>query len=281
MVLASLPPLREVIHKHQLFAKKSLGQNFILDLNVTRRIVRSAGDLSGVTVIEIGPGPGGLTRALLESNVNNIIAIERDRRCIDALAELVSISQGRLQIVEEDALKIKLQSLTQGPIKVIANLPYNIATVLLTQWFEDLQNIESLTLMFQKEVALRLIAQPNSKSYGRLSVLSQWLCDVTILFDLSPQVFTPPPKVTSSVVLFRPKALSAEDLQIKQPLCLIVKNAFGQRRKMLRSSLQKICPGKNCAEWLTSLGINPEKRAEDLSISDYCRLAKAWLADSQ
>src|ERR1044071_4624147 len=201
-----LPPLREVIARHGMAAKKSLGQNFILDLNLTRRIARAAGRLDDVTVIEIGPGPGGLTRALLAEGAGRVVAIERDPRCLAALGELAARYPGRLDIVEGDALTLDPAALTAAPRKIVANLPYNIATTLLLRWLDRIGQYRSLTLMFQREVAERLVAAPRTPAYGRLSVLVQWLCEPRILFDLPPRAFVPPPKVTSTVVSLTPRA---------------------------------------------------------------------------
>ena len=266
-----LHPLSQTIKQHGLNAKKSLGQHFLTDLNITRKIVRAAGDLSGKAVIEIGPGPGGLTRALAESDAAEIIVIEKDPRCLPVMEE-IRAQQPRLKIIEGDALSLKLQDLTDLPIKVVANLPYNISTPLMTRWLADVTRIESLTLMFQKEVVDRLKAQPNTKQYGRLSVLTQWLCDVTPDFDLPPEAFVPPPKVYSTVVTLAPRQkpkfpANAEVLQ------KVVKAAFGQRRKMLRASLKGTLD--NPAETLQKIGIDPTRRAESLSVEEFCILANS------
>ncbi len=269
--LDNLPTLKETVHQYNLLAKKSLGQNFLLNMDVVRKVARGAGDLSQCTVIEIGPGPGGLTRALLESGAHKVIAIERDSRCITVLQDLVNAAQGRLTLIEADALTIKPQDLSPGPLKIVANLPYNIGTVLLTNWFKDLQRIQSLTLMFQKEVALRIVAKPKTEHYGRLSVLSSWLTEARRLFDLPPHAFTPAPKVTSSVVHLVPKALSLEDHLLTPYLEEITKAAFSQRRKMLRSSIKALFKEDD----LFTLNINPELRAEVLSIDQFKTLAVA------
>lgn len=269
-LLSSLPPLRDVIEKHGLRAKKSLGQNFLLDLNLTRKIVSKAGDLEGRTVFEIGPGPGGLTRALLESRAEKVIAIEYDPRAAAALEDLATLSPGRLEVVLGDALHTNLlQFPAQGKRVVVANLPYNIATPLFTGWmrqvFEDKENFESLTLMFQKEVAQRLAARTGERAYGRLSVLAQWLCDSEIVMELPPQAFTPPPKVFSSVVRFTPKHRA--DTARFEDVEALTAAAFGQRRKMIRSSL------KPYAGEVAALGLDPQKRAENLSVEEYIVLA--------
>ncbi len=270
--LPQLPPLRDVIARHGLRARKSLGQHFLLDLNLTARIARAAGNLRDHTVIEIGPGPGGLTRALLDAGAKRIIAIERDDRCIEALGELTAAYGDRLRVIEADALNpdVAVQALTgrPRPRKVVSNLPYNIATPLLIGWLKQIQELDGLTLMFQKEVASRLAARPGSKEYGRLSVITQWLCEVRILFNVDQRAFTPPPKVVSTVVGLVPR---------NQPLapaaweCLerVTQSALGQRRKMLRSSLKPL--GLD----LESLDIDPTLRAEDLTVEQFCRLAGA------
>lgn len=273
----SLPPLRKVIHSFGLLAKKSLGQNFLLNMNITRRIAKSAGPFNKETVLEIGPGPGGLTRALLEANAS-VVAIERDARCLEILAQVQDAFPDKLQIIEGDALKFSPQSLiVHGNIKIVANLPYNIGTALLIQWLTNLDRISSLTLMFQKEVALRLTAKPGTKDYGRLSVLAQWLCTTERVFDLSPQAFTPAPKVTSSVVQLVPKFLPADEKSFVPIMTTITQHAFGQRRKMIRSSLKPLFS----EEKLKELGLNPCARAEELAIADYVLLAQSYSLDQK
>ena len=271
-----LPPLREVIRKHELIAKKSLGQNFLLDLNLTGRIARAAGPLSGVTVIEIGPGPGGLTRALLSHGAAQVIAVERDARAIAALQEIAAHYPGRLIVVEGDALTFDAaQHLGTGPVRIVANLPYNIATVLLTGWLEIEPwppFYDRLLLMFQREVAERLVAQPNSKAYGRLSILAQWRAQTKILFDIAPQAFVPPPKVTSSVVEMIP--IATPDPCERAALRRVAEAAFGQRRKMLRQSLRTLVPDP--LPLLESAGIAPTDRAEDVPVAGFVRLARAY-----
>jgi 16S rRNA (adenine1518-N6/adenine1519-N6)-dimethyltransferase len=263
-----LLPLREIIDRYGLLAKKSLGQHFLLNTEITRRIAKAAGQVEGATVLEIGPGPGGLTRALLEAGAR-VVAIERDRRCVEILTDM---HQNNLHVIEGDALEISPQAaIPQGDIKIVANLPYNIGTALLVQWLSNLDRITSLTLMFQKEVALRLIAKPGTKSYGRLSVLAQWLCDGRRLFDLPPRAFTPAPKVTSSLVHLVPKHLALEEKALLPMLSAITRHAFGQRRKMLRSSLKPLFS----EEKLTQLGINPCARAEELTVADFLCLARS------
>jgi 16S rRNA (adenine1518-N6/adenine1519-N6)-dimethyltransferase len=238
---AALPPLRETIARHGIAARRALGQNFLLDLNLTRRIARAAGDLAGTTVVEIGPGPGGLTRALLETAAARVVAIERDPRCIAALAELAALHPGRLTVVEGDALAIDATdagSADGRPRAIVANLPYNIATPLLLGWLRRIDRFASLTLMFQKEVAERLAALPGSRAYGRLSVIAQWLCEVRSLFDIPPQA------------------------------------AFGQRRKMLKGALRSLTADP--VGLLAAAGIDPTARAETLTVEQFCALARAF-----
>jgi 16S rRNA (adenine1518-N6/adenine1519-N6)-dimethyltransferase len=272
----SLPPLRDVIYRHGLSARKSLGQHFLLDSNITAKIVRLAGELQGINVIEIGPGPGGLTRSLLHSNAHHIYAVERDDRCSAALAELQAVSDNRLTVFAEDALDFSIPDHVVAPRAIIANLPYNIGTVLLVHWLDDIARLgagayHSLTLMFQKEVADRLTAAPNSKQYGRLSVMVQWLCEVQPCFTLPASAFTPPPKVDSSVVQLIPRktVLYQSD---KKSLEVVLAAAFGQRRKMLRSSLTTIVPKPEA--WLQEAGIISTRRAETLTIEEFCTLAR-------
>jgi 16S rRNA (adenine1518-N6/adenine1519-N6)-dimethyltransferase len=268
-----LPPLREVIRRHDLGARKSLGQNFLLDLNLTRRIARAAAPLEHANVIEIGPGPGGLTRALLLAGARHVVAVERDRRCVLALADLVAAFPDRLTVIEGDALTIDPASLAPAPRKIVANLPYNIATPLLFHWLGAIAAYESLTLMFQKEVAQRLAAAPRSKAYGRLSVMVQWLCEVTALFDIAPGAFVPPPKVTSSVVGLVPRAAPLAPCR-REDLEQVLAAAFGQRRKMLRQSLKSL--GVGVETLLAATRVTPTARAEELSIDEFCALARAY-----
>ena len=269
---SNLPPLREVIARHGLSAKRSLGQNFILDLNVTRRIARAAGRLDDATVIEVGPGPGGLTRALLETGAKRVVAIERDRRAIAALAELAEAYPGRLEVIEADALDLDPAALSEAPRQIVANLPYNIATALLLRWLDRIREYRGLTLMFQREVAERLVAAPRNPSYGRLSVLVQWLAEPKILFDLPPRAFVPPPKVTSSVVTVVPRSVPLAPAD-KAALERITGAAFGQRRKMLRASLRTL--GVTPEPLLQAAGIPRTARAEELSVREFCALARA------
>ncbi len=266
-----LPPLREVIPRHGLSARRPLGQHFLLDLNLTRRIVRAAGDLTGQTVIEVGPGPGGLTRALLESAASKVIAIERDRRCIAALQELEVAYGSRLTVIPDDAMRLHPVDLCPAPRRIVANLPYNIATRLLLLWLDDPRQVESMTLMFQTEVAQRLAASPRRKAYGRLTVLTQWLCEVQREFDIPARAFTPPPKVNSTVISIRPRAEPAAPAP-RAVLERVTAAAFGQRRKMLRSSLGSLGDPVALTE---QAGVPLTARADDLSVEDYCRLACA------
>ncbi|MBI4273493.1 MAG: 16S rRNA (adenine(1518)-N(6)/adenine(1519)-N(6))-dimethyltransferase RsmA [Rhizobiales bacterium] len=275
-----LPPLREVIRRHGLQAKKSLGQNYLLDLNLTGRIARAAGPLDGVTVIEVGPGPGGLTRALLANGARRVVAIERDRRAIAALVEIAECHAGRVEAIEADALTFDPRPyLDGGSARIVANLPYNIATALLTGWL----TVEPwppwydrLVLMFQREVAERIVAAPGGKTYGRLSVLVQWRCEAKILFDIAPSAFVPPPKVKSSLVQFVPRA---EPLPVdRRALERVTAAAFGQRRKMLRQSLKSL--GADPLKLVASAGLEPTARAEEISVAGFVALARAFANNS-
>lgn len=274
-----LPPLREVIRTHELVAKKSLGQNFILDLNVTRAIARIAGPLAGRTVVEIGPGPGGLTRALLIEGAERVVAIERDPRCLAALAEIAGRYPGRLDVHAGDALVADWPALIGSPAGkpiIAANLPYAIATVLLVGWLETQPWppwYASMVLMFQKEVAERIVAAPGSKVYGRLSVIAQWRTVPRIVMTLAPQAFTPPPKVSSAVVEFLPREIPSPACSV-QALGRVTAAAFGQRRKMLRSSLKQLTPFPELL--LKEAGIDPALRAEQLAVADFARLAAIY-----
>ncbi len=272
-----LPPLREVVQTYGLMAKKSLGQNFLFDLNLTSRIARSAGSLEDATVIEVGPGPGGLTRAILAAGAKQVIAIERDARCLPALAQIAERYPGRLQVVEADALAFDPRPLVgSGPVRIIANLPYNVGTALLTGWLtgEDWPPWwRSLTLMFQREVAERIVADENDpKDYGRLGVLCGWRTQARILFDVPPSAFVPPPKITSSVVHLTPR-----DTPLPcriGALEAVTRAAFGQRRKMLRQSLKSVMPEPGPI--LAAAGLMETIRAEDVPVEGYVALANAW-----
>jgi len=264
----ALPPLREIIASYDLAAKKKLGQNFLLDLNLTSKIARTAGDLSDTTVIEIGPGPGGLTRAILAAGAKKLIAVERDARCVTALnAYLVPAYPDRFEVIFADALKQDLCALAPGPRRIMSNLPYNIATPLLIGWLKQASSFSGLTLMFQKEVAARITAAPRTKAYGRLSIMCQWLCEVRAEFNIDARAFTPPPKIQSTVVTLipRPQPLAAARWTAMET---VTAAAFGQRRKMLRQSLKtlKLDP--------TASGIKATARAEELTVEDFAALAR-------
>ena len=271
----NLPPLRDVINKHGLSAKKELGQNFLLDLNLTARIARIASPLENSTIIEVGPGPGGLTRALLSEGAKKVIAIERDERTLPALQEIADAYPNRLEVICGDALEIDYAAMVDGPTKLIANLPYNIATPLLTGWL-NLQSknpvFESLTLMFQKEVADRICAQPRTKAYGRLSILCGWMTDAHIALNVGPAAFTPPPKVSSAVAHLVPKSRGT-DLKIEN-LEAVTKSAFGQRRKMLRQSLKGL--NVDLELFYEAAGIKGTERAEELSIGQFVAMAELY-----
>ncbi|MDH5187790.1 MAG: 16S rRNA (adenine(1518)-N(6)/adenine(1519)-N(6))-dimethyltransferase RsmA [Rhodospirillaceae bacterium] len=264
-----LVPLREIVSNFDLAAQKSLGQNFLMDMNLTYRIARTAGDLSKINVIEIGPGPGGLTRAILKCGAKKVISIERDERCIDALRYISDEFPDRFQLIHGDALEQDIIKLAPAPRRIMANLPYNVATPLLISWLKRAKEFEGMTLMFQKEVADRLVAKPRTKAYGRLSVMTGWLCEVKCEFNIDPKAFTPAPKVISTVVTLKPRA---------QPLASaswnamehVVATAFGQRRKMLRQSLKPLELD------LASLGISETSRAEELEVEDFAKLARAF-----
>ncbi|MFY0621325.1 MAG: 16S rRNA (adenine(1518)-N(6)/adenine(1519)-N(6))-dimethyltransferase RsmA [Pelagimonas sp.] len=272
----SLPPLRDVIETHELVARKALGQNFLLDLNLTSRIARIAGDLSNTDVLEVGPGPGGLTRGLLAEGARRVLAIEKDHRCLPALAQISDLYDGRLQVIEGDALEVNpLEHLTP-PIAICANLPYNVGTELLIRWLTPKEwppVWNSLTLMFQKEVAERITAQPGSKTYGRLAILSQWRTDARIALTLPPEAFSPPPKVHSAVVHLTalPEPRYPADAKVLER---VVAKAFNQRRKMLRAALKGLAP--DVEDRLIAAGIKPTERAEQVSLEAFCALARQF-----
>ncbi|MEH6521836.1 16S rRNA (adenine(1518)-N(6)/adenine(1519)-N(6))-dimethyltransferase RsmA [Sulfitobacter sp.] len=270
----NLPPLRQVITDHELQARKSLGQNFLLDLNLTAKIARQAGDLTQCDVLEIGPGPGGLTRGLLSEGARRVLAIEKDSRCMPALAEIAAAYPDRLQVIEGDALEIDPLAYLTPPIRVAANLPYNIGTELLVRWLTPPQwppYWQSLTLMFQREVAERIVATPGSKAYGRLALLAQWRADAKIVINLPPEAFTPPPKVSSAVVHLTalPEPRFPADAAI---LSRTVAAAFNQRRKMLRAALKGTAP--DIEDRLIAAGLKPTDRAEQISLEGFCALAR-------
>lgn len=271
--LETLPPLREVIASHGLAAQKRLGQNFLLDLNLTRKIARCAGDLSAGTVFEVGPGPGGLTRALLLEGAASVIAIEKDPRCQSALAEINEASGNRLTVIQADALTVDLAGMGDAPRRIVANLPYNVATPLLVGWLKQAEKIQSMTLMFQKEVADRIIAQPGDSGYSRLSVLSNWRCDTKFELTLPPRAFTPPPKVDSAVVTLTPLAEPRFPCRIED-LEAVTAAAFGQRRKMLRRSLKTL--NVDTETLLLATGIEPTARAETLTVEQFAALAREY-----
>jgi len=269
-----LPPLRDVIERHGLVAKKSLGQNFLLDLNLTSKIARLAGDLSKCDVLEVGPGPGGLTRGLLAEGARKVLAVEKDSRAIAALDEISAIYPGRLEVLNADALEIDPLERLTPPVRIIANLPYNIGTELLVRWLTPPSwppYWSSLTLMFQREVAERIVAQPGNKKYGRLAILSQWRTRANIVMELPPEAFTPPPKIHSAVVHFEalPKARFEADPKVLER---IVAAGFNQRRKMLRASLKGAAP--EIEDRLNAAGIKPTDRAEQISVEGWCALAR-------
>ena len=270
----NLPPLKDVISKYEIRAKKSLGQNFLLDLNLTSKIARYAGNLKHSDVLEIGPGPGGLTRSLLNEGARQVVSIEKDNRCIAALEEIQSLFPGRLRLLQGDALSMNVTQYLTDPIKIIANLPYNIGTELLVRWLNS-KNWpsfwQSMTLMFQKEVANRIVARPGSKAYGRLSVMSQWRCNTKIAFNIPATAFTPPPKVESAVVHF--EALNEPKFPAEvDKLEFVVSKAFNQRRKMLRGALKGHFI--NVEEGLFSIGVLPTKRAENITVQEYCAMSQ-------
>ena len=272
--MEKLPPLKDVISRHQLRAKKSLGQNFLLDLNLTSKIARYAGNLDQFDILEIGPGPGGLTRSLLNEGARKVVAIEKDSRCIEALEEIQAKFPGRLKLLQGDALSTNASEHLADPVRIIANLPYNIGTELLVRWLTSKtwpSFWQSMTLMFQKEVANRIVASPGSKAYGRLSVMSQWRCDTKIAFNVPASAFTPPPKVESTLVHFeslkQPKFPAEVDV-----LEFVVSKAFNQRRKMLRGALKGYF--QNVEEGLLSIGVLPTKRAEDITVQEYCAMSQ-------
>lgn len=274
----TLPPLRDVIAQHGLSARKALGQNFLLDLNLTSKIARAAGDLTGADVLEIGPGPGGLTRGLLAEGARRVLAIEKDARCLPALDEIAQAYPGRLTVLNDDALRVDPLAHLSPPIKVVANLPYNVGTELLIRWLTPAQwppVWDSLTLMFQREVAERIVAQPGSKAYGRLALLAQWRCEARIVMHLPPSAFTPPPKVSSAVVHVTalPEPRYPADPAILER---VVAKAFNQRRKMLRAALKGLAP--DLEDRLIAAGIQPTDRAETVGLEQFCALARALKA---
>ena len=272
--MEKLPPLKNVISRHQLRAKKSLGQNFLLDLNLTSKIARYAGNLDQFDILEIGPGPGGLTRSLLDEGARKVVAIEKDSRCIEALEEIQATFPGRVKLLQGDALSTNASEHLSEPVRIIANLPYNIGTELLVRWLTSKtwpSFWQSMTLMFQKEVANRIVASPGSKAYGRLSVMSQWRCDAKIAFNVPASAFTPPPKVESTLVHFESLKEPKFPAEV-EVLEFVVSKAFNQRRKMLRGALKGYF--QNVEEGLLSIGVLPTKRAEEITVQEYCAMSQ-------
>lgn len=272
---SALPALKEVIARYGLCAKKSLGQNFILDTNLLDKIARSSKQRDPLpfetgTVIEVGPGPGGVTRAILENGAKHLTVIEKDERCLGLLSDIQAFYPDRLNVLNADALTVCAEKLGDAPRSIISNLPYNVGTLLLTGWLKNINQFSSLTLMFQKEVAERLTAKPKTSAYGRLSILTQWLCDAEILFTVPPSCFVPPPKVTSAIVFLkpRPQPLAPARMDLLEK---VTAAAFNQRRKMLRSSLKSI---GNPAEICAAANVNPTARAEEIGIEAFCAMAR-------
>ncbi|MDB5360054.1 MAG: ksgA [Rhodospirillales bacterium] len=274
----TLPSLMDVIRKHGLDPKKNLGQNFLLDPRLIDKIARATGPLGGIHVVEVGPGPGGLTRALLDAGAAQVVAIERDPRCVAALQDLAAVYPDRLTIRADDALEVDPAILVPAPRRIIANLPYNIATPLLIGWLRNITAYDALGLMFQKEVAQRLTAEPRTKAYGRLSVLTQWLAVPDMAFDIPPGAFYPPPKITSTVVHLAPRPKPLAEARIED-LERITAAAFGQRRKMLRVSLKTL--GVDTDRLIQLAGVTPTARAEELAIEEFCALARALATFSE
>lgn len=270
-LLNSLPTIRQILHKHNIQPSRKLGQNFLLDSDIPEQIMQVCGDLTGKTVLEIGPGVGSLTRQLLASNATKVIAIEFDAKCYDILQNLVPLAEGRLQLLHADALKTKLSSLATSPVTIIANLPYNIGTKLLLNWLVELPLVESITVMLQKEVAQRLAAMPSCKAYGSLAILAQWLCEVTIHFDVAPENFMPPPKVISAVLTLQPRP---KPLYVcsQDALETVTRAAFNQRRKMIKSSLKSVFADPEAV--LAEASIAPSLRPENVTIEQFCQLAR-------
>lgn len=268
----SLPPIREIIKKHEIFTKKSLGQHFLFDLNITDKIVRHAGKLKGYNIIEVGPGPAPLTRSILRNGAEKLILIEKDERLKPLLEEIKTIFPDELEIIFNDALQINEEELVSAPRKIIANLPYNVATPLILKWLDNINLFESITIMIQKEVAERLYAKPSTKAYGRLSVAAQIAAEVRHEFDVPPSAFIPPPKVTSSVITITPRKEPISNID-KKSLEAVCKAAFGQRRKMLKKSLSQISDTPE--EILRKANIDGTRRPEDLTVQEFCDLARA------
>ncbi len=269
--LAELPSIRQLLRHFNIQPNRKLGQNFLLDSDIPEQIMQICGDLSGKTVVEIGPGIGSLTRFLLASQAEKIIAVEFDHKCYAILQDLAQLSAGRLQLINADALQVQLHTLQTAPFNIIANLPYNIGTKLILNWLEELPLVESITVMLQKEVSERLAAVPGSKAYGSLAILTQWLCEVIIHFDVAPENFMPPPKVTSSVLTLRPRTQRLYECE-QEHLEKVTRCAFNQRRKMIKSSLKQLFADPGAA--LEAAGINPMLRPEEVTIEQFCQLAR-------
>jgi 16S rRNA (adenine1518-N6/adenine1519-N6)-dimethyltransferase len=271
--MPKLPPMREIVSRYGLNPQRSMGQHFIFDATLTERIAEAAGNLKDAMVYEVGPGPGGLTRSLLETGLRKLVAVENDFRCAATLEELGRSYPGRLRVVLANAIDVdETRYMPQGS-HIVANLPYNIATWLLLKWLRDATRYASMTLMFQKEVAERLVAKPSTKDYGRLSVMTQWACETRMLFDIPPEVFIPPPKVMSTLVSLVPRAKPLAPAR-RDRLEKVVASGFGQRRKMLRTALKTL--GVDTAELLKMSDIDPEKRAEELTVEQFCTLARSF-----
>jgi 16S rRNA (adenine1518-N6/adenine1519-N6)-dimethyltransferase len=272
-VLPNLPPLKEVVARHGIAPSRALGQHFLFDTNITDKIVAAAGDVQTGAIYEVGPGPGGLTRSLLNAGARKLVVVENDQRCFAALEELSKAFPGRMRILQADATIVNEAQYAPVGTKIVANLPYNISTPLLLKWLKDAKRYASMTLMFQKEVALRLVAAPSTGDYGRLSVMTQWLCEAKRLFDVEPGSFVPAPKVTSSVVQLTPRAEPLAPAR-REHLEKVVAAAFGQRRKMLRVALKTL--NTNADQMLAAAGVNPQARGEELTVEQFCALALAY-----
>jgi 16S rRNA (adenine1518-N6/adenine1519-N6)-dimethyltransferase len=272
-VLPDLPPLKEVVARHGIAPSRALGQHFLFDANITDKIVAVAGDVQSGPVYEVGPGPGGLTRSLLAAGARKLVVVENDQRCFTALEELSKAFPGRMRILQADAMIVNEAQYAPPGTKIVANLPYNISTPLLLKWLKDAKRFASMTLMFQKEVALRLVATPSTADYGRLSIITQWLCEAKRLFDVEPGSFVPPPKVTSSVVQLVPRAQPLAPARWEH-LEKVVAAAFGQRRKMLRVALKTL--NVNEVQMIAAAGLNGQARGEELTVTDFCALSRAY-----
>lgn len=272
-MLPNLPPLKDIVARHGIAPSRALGQHFLFDQNITDKIAAAAGEVESGPVYEVGPGPGGLTRSLLAAGARKLVVVESDQRCFTALEELSKVFPGRMRILQADAILVNEAQYAPPGTKIVANLPYNISTPLLLKWLKDAKRFASMTLMFQKEVALRLVAQPSTADYGRLSVMTQWLCDMKRLFDVEAGSFVPPPKVTSSVVQLIPRAQPVAPARWEH-LEKVVAAAFGQRRKMLRVALKTL--SVNEMQMIAAAGVNGQARGEELSVAEFCALSRAY-----